>query len=275
MSNQSALRKRTTLLSELRQIVQAMKNVAFAELQRATRERHSLAQALKAVLDGLATCHELAPAAVGAAVPLPASWFVIGAERGFCGTFNARLAESVRAVQQNDPNARVLVAGQRVAEQLESSAATCIGLAGCASVEDAAVALDGWLTVLENEVLQGREVWLLHTTDTGVVRRRLLPAPDLDDVAHPVRPVEANRLPMHYLPASIMQAALQRQAVRLIMQAALCASLEQENRSRLTQMQLAHDHLERLRTTLRRRQALQRQADITNELETLTSVSEG
>jgi len=273
MSNQDILRKRATLLSELNEIVQAMKNVAFAELQRVTRERQALAQALAAVAGGLARCED------GTEVEgTPAShtrWLVIGAERGFCGTFNARLLEAARSLREDDPQARVLLASRRAGDQLDAADAAGDAYAvlpGCTGVEEAPTALDGWLAALDDEGKPGREAWVLYTADTGLARRRLLPIPDLAGLG-PVSAAPASAgLPAHYLPLPALRAALRRQTVRLLLQSALYASLEQENRARLTQMQLAHEHLERLGATLRRRQAALRQADITNELETLTSV---
>jgi len=111
-----------------------------------------------------------------------------------------------------------------------------------------------------------------RTANTGITRRRLLPAPDLTGIVPEPVAQPATGPPFHYLPMPMLRALLQRQAIRLLVQAALNESLEQENRSRLTQMQLADEHLERLGYSLRRRQAAQRQADITNELETLMSV---
>jgi len=273
MSLQESLRKRAALLLELHGIVQAMKNVAFAELQRVMREKLALARALSAVAGGLARCGQTWPADdKPPRHPERTSWLVIGAERGFCGTFNARLLESVRSVLHADTTARVLLASRRAGDRLDAADRGYRVLPGCAAVEDASAALDGWLAALDDEARQSYVVYLLYTTDSGVVRRRLLPAPDLAGIAPEPVPPDGVEPPAHYLPMPVLRAALQRQVIRLLVQSALYASLEQENRSRLTQMQQAQDHLERLGAALQRRQAALRQADITNELETLTSI---
>jgi F-type H+-transporting ATPase subunit gamma len=273
MSSQDALRKRSMLLSELHEIVQAMKNVASAELLRLTHERQTQMQALGAVAGGLARCSEMRPRDV---MPSPqtggASWLLIGAERGFCGTFNARLLEAMRALLDADPQTRVLLASRRMGDHLDHTDGRCVIIPGCAAVEAAAAALDCWLPALEAEARNGRTVWMLHASEHGFARRRLLPAPDLTGIVPEPAMQGDSSPPAHYLPAPVLRAALRRQAFRLLVQAALYESLEHENRSRLTQMQLAHEHLERLGQALQRRQAAQRQADITNELETLTSV---
>lgn len=273
MSGQDALRKRAALLSELQEIVQAMKNIASAELQRVTHERQALTRALVAVADGLAQCDKMRlPDEMPALHSGGTSWLVIGAERGFCGTFNARLLEALRSLLLDDPQAHVLLASHRAGDRLDSADRRYVVLPGCATVDDASEALDIWLAALDEETRHGRAVWLLHTADTGLVRRRLLPGPDLTLIVPEPATQDTSGSPAHYLSAPLLRAAVLRQAFRLLVQAALYESLEHENRSRLTQMQLAHEHIERLGRALRRRQAAQRQADITNELETLTSV---
>jgi F-type H+-transporting ATPase subunit gamma len=289
MSSQEAFRKRAALLTELHEIVQAMKNVAAAELLRLTRERQTLTQALGAVAGGLARCSEMHPLDV---TPPPhtarASWLVIGAERGFCGTFNARLLQAMQALLDADPQARVLLASRRMgdhladhfadhlaehlAEHLDPANGRYVIVPGCAAVEDTAAALDCWLPALEAEARDGRTIWMLHTADQGFARRRLLPVPDLTGIVLEPAIQGTSGPPAHYLRAPVLRTALRQQAFRLLVQAALYESLEHENRSRLAQMQLAHEHLDRLGQALRQRQAAQRQADITNELETLTSV---
>ncbi|CAG2155346.1 F0F1 ATP synthase subunit gamma [Cupriavidus numazuensis] len=274
MSGQHALRKRAALLSELQEIVQAMKNVASAEVQRATRERQALTQALLAVADGLAQCVDMdLPNDTPTLHAGKNSWLAIGAERGFCGTFNARLLQALRSLLLDDPHAHVLLASHRASDRLDSAGNRYVVLPGCATVDDAPAAIDTWLAALDEERRQGRTLWLLHTSESGLVSRRLLPEPDLTSIiASEPAAQDASGPPIHYLSAPLLQAALQRQAFRLLVQTALCESLEHENRSRLSQMQLAQAHLEELGHLMRRRQAAQRQADITNELETLTSI---
>jgi F-type H+-transporting ATPase subunit gamma len=80
---------------------------------------------------------------------------------------------------------------------------------------------------------------------------------------------------MVYLPAAELRTALQHQARRLVLRAALHASLAQENRWRLSQMERAQDHLDELGRSLQRLSARRRQTEITNELETLMSAVGG
>ena len=273
MSGQSVLRERAALIEELRQIVQAMKNIAFAELQRVTHLLPAQTQALEAVLKALQALpgeEDLANAA-GPRSGAPVAWLVIGAERGFCGAFNDRLASEVRTLQRQQQDLRLLVAGQRLIELLSIQAADAIVLPGCAAIEDADAVLDEWVAALAKEAPRCREVWLLHTGEGAMVRGRLMPiSAELGQAPLELRARNTDAL-LHDLPLPALRTALAHQGLRLLLQGALFASLKQEHRWRLAQMQRAQDHLDELGQSLRRRHALLRQTEITNEQETLMS----
>lgn len=271
MSGNHALRERAELLAELRDIVQAMKNVAFAELQRVSRELPALAEARDAVLRSVSRLPP--PDDERRAAVRPTAWLVIGAERGFCGAFNAHLADEVGQLLSAEPKPTVLVASQRLHEFLGPEATATMALPGCSAVEDSTKVLESWLDVLASfTALPAADIRLLHHGASGVQRSRLWPVATATErtvaCASRVRPWD---LPLHHLPWAALREALQRQALQLLLQSALCDSLAQENRSRLAQMQLAQDHLDGLGRALRRRRSMLRQAEITNELETLIS----
>jgi len=280
MSGQQALRERAQLLDELRQIVQAMKNLAFAQMQRLAHMQPHQARARDAVLDALASLPQEPAEAQGArsgptggaaGARAPVCWLVIGAGRGFCGAFNERMAAQVRALAHEQAQLRLLVAGDRLHGLLEPLGLDATALTGCATIEESDAALDEWMAAVGAELPHCREVWLLHAGESAPVRVRLAPEPE------PARatPGAASAGPIvvarRYLPLPAVRSALLRQAVRLLIQGGLCESLKQENRWRLAQMQRAQDHLDELGRLMRRRYAALRQADITNEQETLMS----
>jgi len=280
MSGGHALRERAETLADLRQIVQAMKNLAFAELQRLTRMAAPLAQARDSVMQALRSLDDGAEAA--SAQDAPAAWLVIGAERGFCGAFNARLAEAAEGRRAVDPRQRFLLASRRLVDGAGAGWPDAIALPGCAAIDDADAVLERWMSALEAEALRAADVGVLHTDATGVVALRLWPEPQaMAQAGGDVSPGAAASLPsppsppMHYLPLPALRQALRRQARALLLRSALHASLAQENRSRLAQMERAQDHLDDLGRALQRLGASRRQAEITNELETLMSSFEG
>jgi len=270
VSGQSELRERAQLLSELRQIVQAMKNVAFAELQRVSHALPALVLARETVLCALdSVSDDPGTQQAAPACSQPALWLVIGAERGFCGAFNSRLVAAIDDLRRDDPQARLMIAGRKLADLLDGHTQGFVAIAGCSSIEDAYPALDSWLAAVGSNAQGAREAGLLYLSEPGPVRCRLLPAPEPmrrgDDAKQGCR----IGTPLHYLPVPVLRSALLRQAARLLLQTGLYHSLEQENHARVMQMQRAQDHLEELGRLLRRRYARLRQAEITNELEIL------
>ncbi|HXW65692.1 MAG TPA: F0F1 ATP synthase subunit gamma [Burkholderiaceae bacterium] len=272
MSGQSALRERAELLEELRQIVQAMKNIAFAELQRVTHLLPAQSSACDAVISALQALPQNTEAFdVAGRSDAPVAWLVIGAERGFCGAFNDHLASEVATLRHADPTRRLFVAGQRLCQLLGVEPAQTVALPGCASLEDADSVLDEWIAALSQATRNCREVWLLYTGEGTIERRRLLPiSPAHKELSSEPRK-RAAATPLRYLPLPTLRAALEHQGLRLLLQGALFASLKQEHRWRLAQMQRAQDHLDDLGAVLRKRRAALRQTEITNEQETLMS----
>lgn len=260
MSSRAELRARGQLIDELHQIVQAMKNVAYAELQRIAREQPAAEEAAGALRDARSQLGTW-PEAVSPAAP--AAWLVIGAERGFCGPLNARLAEATAA----QPGGTVFAAGQRLAESLSGRAGLVV-LPGCAGIDEVDASVQAWLETLAGAEQPLRTLRLRLMTAGGVADRPLL-----DDTG-PDGPGIAGR-PATWLRPEALHAALQRQSAQTALRLSLLEALGQENRQRLTQMQQAQDHLDRLRVALGRRLAAQHQADITTELETLISAMDG
>ncbi len=267
MSGETALRERAQLLDELRQIVQSMKNLAFAELQRVSRMKQAQTQAQDAVSQALLDVPPTGPSTTSPKTQ-QVTWLVIGAERGFCGAFNTQLVVALNALCAQAPSLTLLIASRRLLTQLEGASASLMALPGCAASEEADLVLDDWLDAVNQAIYGGAQVWLMHVGSEGLVRRRLWP-----EEAGPTQ--ASGSPPQMYLPARHLREALARQALRLAIQGALYASLEQENHWRLAQMQRAQDHLDELGRTLRRRYAALRQANITNELETLASSTMG
>jgi len=273
MSGQSALRERAALLEELRQIVQAMKNIAIAELQRVTHLVPANELATDAVLQALRSlAQESEPPSAPLRAGAPVGWLVIGAERGFCGAFNDRLVQEAQALGREGKKLRLLIAGTRLGELLGAEARGAVVLPGCAAIEDAETVLDAWLAALAQEAARCGEFWLLHTGEGAMIRRRLLPMPAN---SLPETHAKTSDAPLHYLPVPALRLALVQQALRLALQGGLFVSLKQEHRWRLAQMQRAQDHLDELGQTLRRRRAALRQTEITNEQETLMSSLSG
>ncbi|BAK77285.1 F0F1 ATP synthase subunit gamma [Pseudogulbenkiania sp. NH8B] len=258
----AALRGHLRMLAELGKIVGAMRNLAYAEVQRLNRLTQSQARAESVLRQALAESHGGASSSKGR--PL---WLVIGAERGFCGGFNERLQAALPALCTRYPDAVWFVSGDRLSQNTLPLPLSFEALPGCNTAEEAADCIEAWLDMLWprwSDSEPGTELFVLHHAEHDLCEQRLLPLPTLP-------PPSPGPPPLRTLPDAVLRPKLQTEWLRVALLGALFQSLQQENRWRLAQMQRAQDHLDDTGTRLKRAYFRQRQADITSELETLMS----
>jgi F-type H+-transporting ATPase subunit gamma len=260
-----ALRERLLLLEELRQIVAAMRNLAYAEMQRLNRAQAAQAKAERAVVRALA---DTVRGRQGRDISQVSKrvWLVIGAERGFCGSFNDRLADAMPALIGKDASASWLIAGSRLRQRVEGIVPEATWLAGCSGAEESAACVDSWLSAMASGGhAPGEEaptLVVVHHAEEGIAQHRLLPLPELP-------PPSPGPAPILHLPVGQLLPKLLAEAVRVGLLGALQQSLQQENHWRLSQMHRAEDYLDDAGTRLRHRYFRERQSAITSELETL------
>ncbi|CAJ0780302.1 F0F1 ATP synthase subunit gamma [Ralstonia chuxiongensis] len=262
--NSPALREHLHLLDELRQIVTAMRNLAYAELQRLERALPVQARAQACVLQALADIGVAPEQASERKVCL-----VIGSERGFCGGFNDQLLAPLARVHTQNPDTLWVVAGSRMAERARGVVSDAAGVRGSSNTEDSVSAVDEWFETLHARwgkatSYDAVELRVLHHEKHQVKDALLLPHPPLP------RPSPGSA-PRRLLPEGDLLPGFRSECLRIGLLGACYTSLVQENKWRLAQMQNAQDHLDELGSRLRRHYFLERQADITSELETLMS----
>ncbi|MDN0076687.1 F0F1 ATP synthase subunit gamma [Crenobacter sp. SG2303] len=258
----TALREHLRLLADLSKIVSAMRNLAYAELQRLNRMVAVQAHTEQVVLQALADSRAGQLAGSGQAY-----WLVIGAERGFCGGFNENLLNALPVLNMNHPNTVWFASGERLCQRLSPLLPPFEALSGCNSAEEASESVDVWLDTLWPRWITtggGAELFVLHHAEHGLCERRLLPLPVLPAPSPGAEPLRT-------LPNAVLLPKLQAEWLRVGLLGALYQSLLHENRWRLAQMQRAQDHLDEANSRLMRAYFRQRQADITGELETLMS----
>jgi F-type H+-transporting ATPase subunit gamma len=204
------------------------------------------------------------PATPGGGVHL-----VIGSERGFCGGFDEPLASVARRIAAAADGTTLIVAGSRLAGRLAPDAARIVPVPGSGSSEECAAIVDGWIEAIQAQLaartpLDAMALRVSFHDATRVREMTILPTPAL-----PARGRGAGAA--RTLGDGQLLPPLKRECLRVLLLGACYASLAQENRWRLLQMQRAQDHLDDASARLRRKYFLARQTDITTELETLMS----
>jgi F-type H+-transporting ATPase subunit gamma len=259
------LREHLRLFDELRQIVTAMRNLAYAELQRLERAIAAQSRAQVCILQALADVSgNESNDAAKTRIRL-----IIGTERGFCGGFNEHLAELMQKFARQDEDAIWIVAGSRLADRTKDVIANSITVPGSSTTEECPSIVDGWLGALLDRagsllVPDAIDLRVMHHDALQTSETQLLPHPPLPRSTRGPRPLQT-------LPNKNLLPWLTTDCLRICLLGACYASLVQENRWHLLQMQRAQDHLDEAAARMRRRYFLARQTDITTELETLMS----
>jgi F-type H+-transporting ATPase subunit gamma len=268
MTRRHDVGKRIATLREIDEILTAMKNLSLVEVRRIEgfieAQRAALAVIEDAAADFLLDYGEtIRPGPSGNDVLC-----VIGSERGFCGDFNARVAEeAVRWHGGRPAPAAVLLVGERLVGAWGGEVTAAIPGASVADeVPQALQAMAEQLRRLlaEGDPLAPCALVVVHQAADGPSARRLLPIPE------PAARARASPHPvlLNLTPASFF-AELTDQFLYAALQSALYESLLRENQTRLDHMEQAIRKLQDDLDALGRRRNHLRQEEITEEIEVI------
>lgn len=258
------LAHRIAALSDITEIVAAMRSLAFVELRRLletiAHQQETLAARERAIADLLAHFPQpLSEPTDGGEVCL-----ALGSEWGFCGDFNTTVAAAV-AVAGDGCECRLLVVGARLASILTDEGMTHQALGGATVSEEVPRVLQQIAAVLSADGPDGVHtsglVVLHHDSDGALARVRLLPSP-----SPPRQPEPRTVLQLHLPPRELFQ-ALMDQYLLSRLNAALLASLHAENHRRLEHTGAAIERLNRELDSVQRQRRRARQEAITEEIE--------
>lgn len=273
MSKRQDIDRRVHALTEITEILGAMKTLALLETQKLTR--HLAAQ--RRVVHGIeAAATDFAahyPDAIGPISPGQPVLVLMGSERGFCGDYNRALVAAVEQDVSAAPvNAPLFVTvGHKLSARLEKDARVAAAIPGPNVSEEVQPALVRLMDVLR-ELQAGRapgrlldiHVWHHLPTDGGTQvtsRRPLLPTRVLSDqVSYP---------PELYLEPARFAAGLVDEYLFAVLHEIFYDSLMAENQRRFQQMDQAVNRLERDLADLRGQRNILRQEEITEEIEVI------
>ena len=269
MTQRRELEHHLGVLSEVKGILGAMKNLAMVEIRKLARMRaaqHLVVETIRAAMaDFLAFHPELRPApAAGDALVLLA-----GSERGFCGNFNELILKEAERFSGQRGEGRVswIAVGAKLGSRLEGQPRLIESLSGPNAAEEVVSVLNGVLTTVTGlRAKRGgfaeTSLWVtFHDPEQGVVRSEELtafPAP-----AAP--PGHASRPVLRMEPARLLGELIEHRLFSVLTRA-FYASLTSENRFRLAHMENATRRVETRVTEMTMRRNILRQEEITQEV---------
>ncbi|MGD8673424.1 MAG: F0F1 ATP synthase subunit gamma [Thiogranum sp.] len=272
MTSRRQLDQHRHSLAEIRNIMNAMKNLAYMETRKLDRfldAQYAVVRGIEAVAADFVTAF---PDALPAAQAGNRVYLLVGSERGFCGDFNEALLHYLEREQEETaaPDAPVLIAtGRKLQVLLADDPRVAAFSGGVSVVEEVAEVLSGVVATLAE--LQARfgslALYALHHDHNAqaVVSQQLLP-PFQAQLHAPSRfshPPDLNLAPADFvieLSHHYLLAALQR---------IFYASLMAENQRRVQHLEAAVQHLDDQSVEVLRRCNALRQEEIIEEIEVI------
>jgi F-type H+-transporting ATPase subunit gamma len=269
MSRRRDLEERLGSLEDIGKIMGSLKNLSYMETRKLARfidsQRRVVAAIEAAAVDFLGHHPELlrAPGQPGTLYAL------IGAERGFCGSFNqAIMAELERVAGAQGGRHGLVAVGTRLATMLEADPRLADGIRGAAAAEEVPAVLSRLVQTL-GRIARERDLPTLVVihwdADTEAVRQVPLLPPFRDPATAPA--------PAHPFPPRLsldpetLLAALVEQYLFAALHALLYSSLMAEHQQRVRHLGGALERIESRVRELGQQRNLLRQEEITEEIE--------
>lgn len=264
-------------LADIREIMNAMKNLATIESRKLDKVLESQ-RVIVEDIDRIAadfTDHHPFEVQVDEHYHL---YILIGAERGFSGSFNHQLQQHYRNLLQAsaDRVALTIAIGRKFATTFDSPSPQTVLLDGASAQEEISHVLNELVTQIET--IQSRYGTLPCTVvrhdqlSRGIVNQTLLPPFQTKPVKHMPAPFP----PLLYLSPPRFLSDLIQQYLFARLYSALSASLLAENEYRVAHLQGAIRHLDERSVELGRLRRSLRQEEIIEEIEViLLNANEG
>ena len=258
-------------LTEIKEIMNAMKNLSLMEIHRLNRfldaQRRVVASIEAAAADFLVFHPELL---AGAAV-FRNVYLLVGSERGFCGDFNEALLRALASHAGAPGDVGLIVIGSKLAGKIAADTRVIASLDGASVVEEVDLVLVKLMAELTGLSAPGAAVAPLRLTvfhhdaagetikvsDLGRFHK---PEADTDRFAH---------APWLYLQPQSFFAGLTEQYLFAALHELLYSSLMAENQRRMQHMDAAVRRLERRSGELLQKSNILRQEEITEEIEVI------
>lgn len=274
MSRQRELRRHERQLGETREIVSAMKAMAFIEVRRLGRTLDNQRRVVETMNAVAADFLSFYPETLPSARQLRRIYLLIGSERGFCGSFNASL---VRRLQQclaeetaegDGTTSGIIGWGRKLCLKLEDHPQLLAALDGAAMLDEAGERLLQLVNHLADlQADSPIELTVLHhdpQRKAVVVRQLLPPFESLHDT-----PQQFSHAPRLNLAPPALLRELVEQYLFAELHEILTVSLMAENQQRMQHLEGAQRYLDEKLETLRRRGRQLRQEEITEEIEVI------
>ena len=271
MSKRRDLETQLRSLNEIKEIMNAMKNLSLMEVHRLTRFLDTQRRVVASIEAAAADFLFFHPELFSGEEECRNVHLLVGTERGFCGDFNESVLRALDNYLGSARDVTLIVIGGKLAVKLTDDARVAASLDGASVAEE----LDSVLVKLMG-TLTGLSV---PAADTGPLRLTVFHHDAVEEsvkvsVLQPFQKPQAaiarfTHPPMLYLTPQVFLTGLAEQYLVAALHELLYSSLMAENQRRMQHMDAAVRRLERTSADLLRRRNIIRQEEITEEIEVI------
>jgi F-type H+-transporting ATPase subunit gamma len=259
-------------LAEIRNIMNAMKNLAYMETRKLARCLAAQTAVVSSIEDVAADFVTANPQALPDGAAVHRAYLLVGSERGFCGNFNEALLDRPELDHRSAVSAEpplLIVTGRKLHALIDNDARAVALLDGANVVEEVAAVLTRLVEMLAQ--LQTRYgVLSLHALYHAGGRQDIVVQPILPPFERYRHQPERFTLPplLNLEPADFL-IELSDHYLFAVLHQIFYASLMAENERRVQHLDAAVDHLEQKSLDLQRRANALRQEEIIEEIEVI------
>lgn len=265
MSRRQSLQQHYHSLSEVQEIMNSMKTMAYIE----NHKLPNFITAQKAVVESIEQASRdlltFYPEVLPTSSPNRSLILVIGSERGFCGDFNHALLRELETFPKQ--NAMLISVGHKLNTLLADDSRLAAAITGSSVAEEISTVIQ---QVVANVSQLHKQHGLLNVSclyhnDEGIFHRTLLPP--FTDLLE--QPVAQSNPPMLNLAPEALILELSDQFLFAVLHEILFLSLLEENHFRISHLDGAVKYLDKQLTELTRRSYASRQEEIIEEIEVI------
>jgi F-type H+-transporting ATPase subunit gamma len=269
MSRRRELERRRRTAEEVREILDAMKSLAYMETRKLARFLDAQRQVVRHVERNAADLLAYYPDCLPSPEAGPRGYLLVGSERGFCGDFNGALLRRLEGLsgEAPDPDPRIIAVGHKLCVRLEGDPRIAALLDGATVVEEVESVL---ATVVEALTESGLGIHSLSALYQDPDRREVVVAPLVPSFEES-RGAEPrySHPPLLNLAPERLVAELADQHLFAGLHEILFVSLMAESQERVAHLTGALDHLDQTLEALARQGQALRQEEIVEEIEVI------
>lgn len=270
MSQLSEMEHHQQQLADMRNIMNAMKNLAYMEHRKLSRLLLSQRQMLSNLEKTAADFVSFHPYPETIKESPKCIYLLMGSERGFCGSFNEKILQALdgQVSQDIDESNSIIVVGQKLARHLEADPRIAALVDGANFVEEIASILNtivSAISLLDKQYGMISLVVLYHDDVLDNINRRALLPPFQEEIESPLFACP----PLLNIQAEQFFTDLSEQYLFAALYEIAYTSLMIENHWRIQHLEGAVKRLDHNTETLSQKCRTLRQEEITEEIEVI------